>query len=117
MEPQSTMEVQQAWKLVFAPYAAQASGALAAVSIHARPAAGSASLTTPAPSQILALPVVASVVDAENRLHTRATAVLVSAEANSSTDHGLSFTLEPLPADTPCAAIRSIIPLKGRFPA
>jgi len=112
MEPHTTFEAQRAWKLAYSPYLSQTNGSLIPVcAVPDQPAA------TPVCGRVVALPMVISLLDSQRRLYTRATAVLIQAEAGSNPKHAPRLAVQPLPLNSPCAAIRSITPLKGHFSA
>lgn len=112
MEIHKAMEAHVAWKVQFAPYLAQQDGSLCAVAVKfddSTNGSGAAAI----PGQIVALPMVTTVNDRRAHVKTSTTAVLIQPEILPGSR--MPFSVRPLSADEPSAAIRSITRLVGRF--
>lgn len=112
MEPQPPLEAHIAWKMKFTPYVAQEDGSFCPVDVTRNPEQSEETDAAEAIGRVIALPVVATVVDGHSHISTHATAVLIHAEP--AVDNP-PFTVRPMPSNSARAAIRSLMRIKGRF--
>lgn len=114
MEPQPPLEAHIAWKMKFTPYVAQVDGSFCPVDVTRNPEQSEETDATEAVGRVIALPVVATVVDGRSQISTHATAVLIHTEPAVENP---PLSIRPMPSDSARAAILSLMRIKGRFSA
>lgn len=118
MEPKTPFDAHIAWKMKFAPYVAQADGSFCVVAFERNESSPD---EQPAPEdtigRVIALPVVATVVDHRSHISTRATAILIRGNESEDPDRRPPLSVHPITDSSARAAISSLMRLKGRFPS